>query len=196
MKYSFLLLIIIFTSCNSYNVNRLEKNVSLNENNTVQLNLEERKNYVIIKNDFPEGSDKLHEKIDQSVKGLFNDENTIVNSLEFYDKYYKSDEFMNFINHDTYYDYAFIVELKVEPYIQVAHYLSLNKAKLPEEGKSRYNIALQVLNLKNRELLFSQQRNFELNNTTLTKSPEFITSYEENYFINNFSDIFRNIINY
>ena len=56
--------------------------------------------------------------------------------------------------------------------------------------------ALQVLNLKNRELLFSQQRNFELNNTTLTKSPEFITSYEENYFINNFSDIFRNIINY
>ncbi|MGV0937477.1 hypothetical protein [Empedobacter falsenii] len=176
MKYSFLLLIIIFTSCNSYNVNRLEKNVSLNENNTVQLSLEEQKNYVIIKNDFPEGSDKLHEKIDQSVKGLFNDENTIVNSLEFYDKYYKSDEFMNFINHDTYYDYAFIVELKVEPYIQVAQYLSLNKAKLPEEGKSRYSIALQVLNLKNRELLFSQQRNFELNNTTLTKSPEFITS--------------------
>ncbi len=43
MKYSFLLLIIIFTSCNSYNVNRLEKNVSLNENNTVQLNLEEQK---------------------------------------------------------------------------------------------------------------------------------------------------------
>ncbi|GEM_PF-1768114 len=42
---------------------------------------------------------------------------------------------MNFINHDTYYDYAFIVELKVEPYIQVAQYLSLNKAKLPEEGK-------------------------------------------------------------
>ena len=103
---------------------------------------------------------------------------------------------MNFINHDTYYDYAFIVELKVEPYIQEAQYLSLSKAKLPEEGKSRYSIALQVLNLKNRELLFSQQRNFELNNTTLTKSPEFITSYEENYFINNFSDIFRNIINY
>ena len=39
------------------------KNVSLNENNTVQLSLEEQKNYVIIKNDFPEGSDKLHEKI-------------------------------------------------------------------------------------------------------------------------------------
>ncbi|TGN24301.1 hypothetical protein [Empedobacter tilapiae] len=196
MKYSFLLLIIIFTSCNSYNVNSLEKNISFRENNIVQLNLEKHKNYVIIKNDFPSGTDKLHEKINQSVKGLFNDENTVVNSLNFYDKYYNSNEFINFINHDTYYDYAFIVELKVEPFIQGAQYLSRGKTKLPEEGKSRYSIVLQILNLKNKELLFSQQRNFELNNRTLTKSPEFITSYEENYFINNFSDIFRNIINY
>lgn len=195
MKYSFLLLIIIFSSCNSYNVNRLEKNVSFSENNIVQLNLEEQKKYVIIKNDFPEGSDQLHEKINQSVNGLFNNENTIVNSLEFYDKYYKTNEYISFINHDTFYDYAFIVELKVDPYIQYARYLSLGGAKLPEDGKCSYSIVLQVLDLKTKELLFSQQKKFELTNTSLTKSPDFITSYEENYFINYFSAIFKNIIN-
>lgn len=86
--------------------------------------------------------------------------------------------------------------MKVDPFIQGAQYLSLGETKFPEEGKSRYSIVLQILNLKNKELLFSQQRNFELNNRTLTKSPEFIIFYEENYFINNFSDIYRNIINY
>ncbi|MEG0931361.1 MAG: hypothetical protein RSD53_06400 [Algoriella sp.] len=193
MKYSFLLLIIIFASCNSYNVNRLEKYGTESENNIVQLNLEEQKKYVIIKNNFPEGSDNLHQKIEQSVNGLFHDENTIVNSLEFYDEYYKTNEFINFINHNNSYDYAFIVELKVDPFIQTAIYQSLTDAKLPQEGKSIYKIVLQVLNLKNKKLLFSQAKNFELYSSSLTKSPNFITSYEENYFINNFSGIFGNI---
>ncbi|MBO6212810.1 hypothetical protein, partial [Algoriella sp.] len=94
---------------------------------------------------------------------------------------------------DTIYDYAIIVETKIIPYQKFYQYFNkIERDVLEETGKSGYTITLQMLDMKTRDMLFTSEKTYELNNAI---NQGFITGYEENYFINRFSEMFYQLKN-
>ena len=191
MKYSLLFLILTLFSCNTYRVNQLQ-NYPQNDFSTSKITLDEFKNYIIIKNNFPNEVPNLHTKISQSVWSLFSRKDVNINEIELMDTDYNS-EIINFMKQDTIYDYAIIVETKIIPYQKFYQYFNKRERNVLEEtGKSGYTITLQMLDMKTRNMLFTSEKSYELNNAT---NQEFITGYEENSFINRFSEMFYQLKN-